>query len=646
MLPTPLVLLLGLFVLLGRPGFCLVHTLENDVLVLRLDDESGLFTVEDKRAGYRWTQSSTGSGMRVGEVRTVDLPSGPEIRARLDSSPPFNARFLFGSSPTELIVELIPSDRSAAMREPLNYPAPFVMAPDRGNILWLYQEGMVMPAREAYFQKRIPQLNRLAYSYRELNAFALTDWRQGLLVIVDAPDNARFEFVELQDDKGAYLARQIVWDPALGKADHTRRIIYRFQTGATHVTLMKSLRSYYRDRGMLRTLREKARLNPNVHRLPGAVKIYLWKDARTVEFLNELHASGIDRAIVGWDPNHPPYTTREWVERAAELGFIPSVYDSYRPVVSEQYRRMHSLRDMNRTVFPGVYPWGVIRPRPNDETLAKIGNRPEDGRYIICDTLTPRLARERILPELRKFPYRGRFLDTWAANPLRECHHPHHPMRARESRLSREELGRFVADELRLVVGSENVSAWAIPVIHYFEGTMLLERFKDPGQRPRRRQDDPDHQMYFLMDPEKAGPNYVKYGLGPEYRLPLMELVFHDCAVSTWHWRNSNHRIAGFWNVHDLYNILYGSMPLWNLNREYWEAHQQQFAQSYRNVSGWWRKVAMDEMTDHRWLTQDRKVQQSDFSSGWSVIVNFGDSVHLTAGGEEVSPGSFHTFRR
>jgi hypothetical protein len=38
------------------------------------------------------------------------------------------------------------------------------------------------------------------------------------------------------------------------------------------------------------------------------------------------------------------------------------------------------------------------------------------------------------------------------------------------------------------------------------------------------------------------------------------------------------------------------------------------------------RKLAYDELVSHRFITDDHKVQETVFSSGKRVIVNFGDS--------------------
>jgi hypothetical protein len=53
------------------------------------------------------------------------------------------------------------------------------------------------------------------------------------------------------------------------------------------------------------------------------------------------------------------------------------------------------------------------------------------------------------------------------------------------------------------------------------------------------------------------------------------------------------------------------------------------------------RKVGYEEMTDHRFLTPDRTVQQTVFANGVSITVNFGNTPHTLFGGIVVKEMAF-----
>jgi hypothetical protein len=47
-------------------------------------------------------------------------------------------------------------------------------------------------------------------------------------------------------------------------------------------------------------------------------------------------------------------------------------------------------------------------------------------------------------------------------------------------------------------------------------------------------------------------------------------------------------------------------------------------------------------MTDHRFLTRDRAVQQTAFANGVTVTVNFGQEPFRLSGGVEIAPLRVH----
>jgi hypothetical protein len=51
--------------------------------------------------------------------------------------------------------------------------------------------------------------------------------------------------------------------------------------------------------------------------------------------------------------------------------------------------------------------------------------------------------------------------------------------------------------------------------------------------------------------------------------------------------------------------------------------------------------VGYSEMTDHRFLTPDRSVQQTTFANGATVTVNFGDNAYQLPGGKLLQPTGF-----
>ena len=70
--------------------------------------------------------------------------------------------------------------------------------------------------------------------------------------------------------------------------------------------------------------------------------------------------------------------------------------------------------------------------------------------------------------------------------------------------------------------------------------------------------------------------------------------------------------------------------------------NRDRFVQSYRNTCPVARATGYSEMTDHRFLTADRCVQQTAFANGVTVTVNFGDASYKLPDGTDLAPKGLH----
>jgi hypothetical protein len=136
-------------------------------------------------------------------------------------------------------------------------------------------------------------------------------------------------------------------------------------------------------------------------------------------------------------------------------------------------------------------------------------------------------------------------------------------------------------------------------------------------------------------DPPPPGMNTDE-----QHRIPLLELQFHDYVASTWNWRNTNFQYLGTSAQKDLFNALYGTMPMWNMTTTLWAAHQQEFLDSYQFQERSRSRVGFDDMVGHGWLSDDRKLQYTDWASGVRIVANFDTSARQT-GGMTVPPLDF-----
>ncbi|MCR4414815.1 MAG: glycoside hydrolase, partial [Thermoguttaceae bacterium] len=219
------------------------------------------------------------------------------------------------------------------------------------------------------------------------------------------------------------------------------------------------------------------------------------------------------------------------------------------------------------------------------------------------------------------------FIDTTTASPWRECYSPDHPMTRTESRRFKMDLLRFVSQECRLVTGSETGHDAAVPFVHYFEGMLSLGPYRVP---------DAGRDMATILDevPEPV----AKFQTGHFYRLPLWELVYHDCVVAQWYWGDYNNKLPKVWRHRDLWNMLYGTPPMFMFSRDLWKKNQARFVESYNTATPVARATGYAEMLSHRWLTDDHAVQETRFANGVTVTVNFGERPYRLPDGTSIEP--------
>jgi hypothetical protein len=115
--------------------------------------------------------------------------------------------------------------------------------------------------------------------------------------------------------------------------------------------------------------------------------------------------------------------------------------------------------------------------------------------------------------------------------------------------------------------------------------------------------------------------------------IPLWPLVFHDAAFCT--------RYGGVTREGDypgwLEDMLWGYLPHFNVSRD-WK--QDKLFQSIDHVDRWHEKIGTAAMTNHKFLTVDYSVEQTTFSTGHSIICNFGAKPY-DFNGKTVQPRSY-----
>jgi len=601
-----------------KPGAQESAQLENGRLRFNVDGSSARLSVTDLRTGRVWSQEGGAAGWMVlaSEV-SEDKRSLALTLLDPESVREFKAVFTLEEKAAEFSVAIT---MDGPMLRPLNFPMPF--ATRKGDRLIVpMNEGVGYPVHEEH-----QGLHRMiAYGGHGIcmGFFGVADDATGAgwMCILETSDDAAMDARKGAD--GMWVAGPS-WDAQRGQFGYTRKARYVFFEAGGHVAMCKRYRAHARQTGLLVPFSEKVKRIPNIDRLIGAANIWrMGKGAGDpVALVKEMQALGMRRLL--WSANGSP-------EQIRALRELPDVlvgrYDIYQDIMDPAHHEKVGYKhgDWVTEAFPHDINWAgpsAAQWRRGWRVKAK------DGEMIpcavICDSKALPYARARIAKDLQAKPFTARFIDTTVAAPWFECYHPDHPMTRTQSRQYKMELLKLIG-EFGLVCGSETGHEASVPFCDYFEGMLSLGPYRVP---------DSGRDMLRVWDevPERL----AKYQVGEAYRLPLWELVYHDCVVAQWYWGDYNNKLPKVWRKRDLFNALYGTPPMYLFDGAQWEAKKAQFAASYQVAAPVARATGYHEMTDHQILTPDRTVQRTVFANGVTVTVNFGERPHRMPDGSEI----------
>ncbi len=431
------------------------------------------------------------------------------------------------------------------------------------------------------------------------------------LAWVRSPWDAKYTVSHPAGGPNRIYARHL---PSLGKMRYQRTVsIYFLDPGASdYVHLCRQYRSLADETGKPVTLREKAVKNENVNRLVGccvmhvAGKTHVTPDSRYYNAqepeknesltpfshwenrARRLKALGVDRLYLhqdgwgqpGYDNQHPDYLPpcrelggsegmRALSRTLNELGYLFGIHDQYRDYYLDAptYSPDNACRSADGSIY-GHAIWA--------------GGK----QNYLCASLAPAYVKRNFWQLLlhEGVQLQAAYLDVFTCNEADECAHPRHRMTRRECLDYRAQCFHYLTAR-GIAPSSEEVNDWAM-----------------------------DSQVFC---------HWAPYLSGAAIPVPLFNLVYHDCVMIPWKMD------AGEWGIPEgetgfLHCLLNGGMPYMSDTAE-GEALEENIRQ-YRIASQLHRQVAMEELTAHDFLSEDRKKQRTIFSDCTQVTVDFGEN--------------------
>lgn len=632
--------------------------LQNDVLRIALDADHGGLVVTDLRRQRVWRQWLV-EKVPGARQRSIGV-DGPRLRLSCGLAAAGGT-----IAPFTLAVELhrtepaftITFTRAGEGTWPsLRYPYVFACADAQARIVYPHAEGMLLPVRvqDADFLRPPGDCPLYGGTAAYLPCTGLVDLADGagLLAIHDTFEAALMRWPDIAIGGTVVTAQQTLWRGDKQRFDRPLRLTIAVSDQGGHVALAKRYRAWHQEQGRFRTLKDKARAIPAIDRLVGGMVMWFYgRDFRNqqdwcrnmVAVAEALRADGVERAAIGYAP--PPLYDAQGgiiippelppaVQRVNDMGFLTYRYDQYRDAFDPAGGAAKEPYHANNR---DAYPHDIVRTAKGD-LLRAFG--PQSG--VISTGRAVELARRHIPDDCKAVPWTARFMDCYGSVSFSEGEDwsPDHPRSIWQARSDREAMLALVNGH-GLVTGTECGLDYLLPWCHWFDGTMTLVSYMgtDLGHVGDQAKKEGGVQA--------AGDGWP-VSLSTRYRIPFWSLAHHDEAVPTWRWEDGMN--AGMdqdgrrWQRKNLWNVLHGSIPLYRIFRKDFDRWRPRIAHTARYVGGWARTVGYDAMLTHRFLDATRSVQETTFSSGVGVVVNFGDAPHPLPGGTVVPPYSYRTF--
>ena len=529
-------------------------------------------------------------------------------------------------------------DPSAPMTLRLNLGEADMLAGAKRYRQWLVEQGLYEPLAD--------KLQRLPAGEKLLGASHVYLWGNDLLGLGDVRDWAQLRtLLRAPEGLGAQLnglldpeAAQVVQAPQPFLDRYQQAVLLR----GLNAALNKKARQAW-----------QARAEPDMHALVegyGAVRQALavafasalstapetWGSTLSATTLKTLEDSGLQRLLLtlgeGWEGGlwHP-----EAVRAGVEAGYLMAPYDSYQTALADTenpdwitaHLGSRAYRDCSIMLKNGQLKTGFQK----------------SGHYTDPRCVRP-LLEARVTAVQAKAGFNAWFLDAYATGMLFDSYRSVLGMTQAQNAQGNIDAARWIASHLQLPVGSEDGNATTA------RGVLFAHGMQTPvmgwGDREMTQDKQSPYYVGAWYPPEEPAVFFKRVPLkeplrsvyfAPAMRLPLYQAVFHGSVITSHHWLFDSLKLSNVQAENELAQLLYNVPPLYHLSA----ATLKQRLPMIQRQDGFFRplheRLATQAMTDFRWLSNDRLVQQTTFADGTRLVANFAQEERDGYAGQSVT---------
>ncbi|WP_219272065.1 glycoside hydrolase [Pseudomonas sp. Xaverov 83] len=344
----------------------------------------------------------------------------------------------------------------------------------------------------------------------------------------------------------------------------------------------------------------------------------------TLSVTNALKDAGLKRLLVtqgeGWEGGlwHP-----EAVKAGVDAGYLMAPYDSYETALSATENPDWT------TAHLGSKAYGECAIVLKGGQL-KTGFQ-KSGHYTDPRCVRP-LLEARIKAVQAKSGFNAWFLDAYATSMLFDSYRTGASMTQAQNAEGNIDAARWINTALKLPAGSEDGNAITARGILFAHGMQTPVLGWGDREMTQDKQSPyyvgawypPEQPAVFFKSVPLKEPFRTVY-FDPTMRLPLYQAVFHGSVITTHHWLFDSLKLSNVRAENELTQLLYNVPPLYHLSA----ATVKQRLPVIQRQDAFFRplheRLATQAMTDFRWLTEDKQVQQTTFADGTRLVANFAE---------------------
>lgn len=641
--------------------------LESPSLKVRIDPLTFAVDVTDKRVNVTWKMLSRSMRDLTLEARgrgdEISLAHRePAVKSIQEGS--WKGVSMTPRGAGVEIVILLKSDQVRFRLSPLQgsavvfaeYPRPLILPRAKTAFSVIpVEEGFLLPGNFAYPVAIGGREMACATGLASSRKLAMPWWGQvngasSFMALIETPDDAT---IGVRHPAGGPSRIDTLWLPSLGSIRYPRQATYIFRPRWNYVSMVQFFRRWMQERGEWKTLSEKGRESPRIEELRGAVHINAMSAVNLTSCYHSVCAEKgytpyyhvntfatiakwmqnlkkeyhVDRAVLqlyGWSVRGADHTWPDCLPPNQDAGGVEGLRALIRTIhdLGYQFWLHVDFNDLYQ-LAPSFSPSLLVKEKDGSwPPTAPWAGGPsfhlcplEAMRFIVRDVADGYNGS----PGILELGADGVYLDTY---PLDfECFDPKH-------RLTRSEARKEMIRQFRYLASKglqTSVEDW-----DWYTAPYITDLWGHPG---------------FLF--EKKSPHHP---LGVP--VPLFSLAFHDCILLGF---PPDRWLELSWLPHStafLYGLLWGGMlnmplhwapydPLYGYSAYLTDKSPQATAEIQEELVMWKlaRCVAFDQMTDHRILSPNAEIQESTFSSGVHVWVNFASHQYRITGCDGINPG-------